>query len=58
MKTYKEINQYANEKYERITILVPKGRREFYQKESQKRGISTSKFIVECVNYYLENCGK
>lgn len=47
--------KYMAEKTDDIRLRVPKGLKEKYQSEAEKRGLSMTKFIVECVEKELEN---
>lgn len=47
---FRYINNYQKEKYDRITILVPKGRKEAIQNTAKSQGMSTSEYIVACID--------
>mgnify|MGYP002411766438 CR=1 FL=1 len=42
-------NDYKSERYDRITLLVTKGKKEIYQQAAQDEGISLSAFAVRCI---------
>lgn len=45
---YDRQNAFNAEKYDKISVIVPKGRREVYRKHSQRRGFqSLSAFLVD-----------
>ena len=60
MKTYyteaqkKASIKYMKEKTDDIRLRVPKGLKEKYSKEAKSRGISMTKFIIECVEKEIE----
>ena len=43
-------NEYKKNNYDRITVLMPKGKKEKLQKYCNSRGISVSGLINELVN--------
>lgn len=47
--------KYIKEKTDDIRLRVPKGVKERYKKEAEKRGISTTQFILNCVEKELKN---
>ena len=47
------INEYGKENYDRINLTVPKGLREFYKGEADKRGLSVSKMFTNAVDEWL-----
>ena len=49
---FRYINNYQKEKYDRITILVQKGRKEAIQNNAKAHGMSTSEYIVACIDEY------
>lgn len=53
----KYINQYNSEKYDRITIMPPKGSREVYQRAAAKAGESVTKYIINAINDRLKRDG-
>ena len=42
--------RYNKKAYDRIDVIVPKGRRKVIQDFARKRGLSTNKFINEAIN--------
>lgn len=44
------INEYQKEKYDRITVMADKGKKEKYQKAAKEAGMSLSAFIMQCVD--------
>ena len=48
------IVKYLNEKTDDIRLRVPKGKKELYKKEAEKRGISMTQFICQCVEEAIE----
>lgn len=49
------INQYQKEKYDRITVMADKGKKEKYQSAAKISGMSLSAFIMACVDEKIEN---
>ena len=47
--------KYMNEKTDDIRLRVQKGLKEKYKAEAEKRGISMTQFIVECVEKEIKN---
>ena len=44
------INEYQKEKYDRITVMAEKGKKEKYQSAAKEAGMSLSAFIEKCVD--------
>lgn len=42
--------RYNKKAYDRIDIIVPKGKRKIIQNFAKKRGLSTNKFINEAID--------
>lgn len=42
--------RYNKKAYDRIDIIVPKGKRKIIQDFAKKRGLSTNKFINEAID--------
>lgn len=54
-RAFAYINNYQKQNYDRITILVPKGRKEELTKISKENGYRTlTEFINTCVKEKLE----
>lgn len=49
------INQYQKEKYDRITVMADKGKKEEYQLAAKSKGMSLSAFIMACVDEKIES---
>ncbi len=47
------VNEYQKEKYDRITIMAEKGKKEKYV-AAKKSGMSLSAFIMMCVDEKIE----
>lgn len=45
----KATRKYREKAYDRIEIQPKKGAKERYQREAEKRGISLTQFIIDCV---------
>jgi predicted HicB family RNase H-like nuclease len=44
------INEYNKEKYDRITILVPKGKKEQIREKAKTEGKSVNEYIIGAIN--------
>ncbi len=47
--------KYLSEKTDDIRLRVPKGLKDKYKLEADKRGISMTQFIINCVEKEIEN---
>lgn len=47
-------NAYIAEKYDRLSLAIPKGKREQYIQIAQKRGMSLTKLIVTTLDAEVE----
>lgn len=47
---FKYVNDYQKQKYDRITVMAGKGKKEKYQTAAKKAGLSLSAFIMMCVD--------
>lgn len=59
MRTQKDFNhqnEYNRMKYDRIGIMLPKGKGAEWKAEAERRNISLNAFITNAVNSYIENC--
>jgi uncharacterized protein (DUF1778 family) len=52
------IAQYQKEKYDRITVMSPKGTKEKVKAAATIRGMSSSEFVLHCINKELEEMKK
>ncbi len=50
--------KYMTEKTDDIRLRVPKGLKDKYKAEAQKRGISMTQFIINCVEKEINNKGR
>lgn len=50
--------KYMAEKTDDIRLRVPKGLKDKYKAEAQKRGISMTQFIINCVEKEINNKGR
>ncbi len=51
---FKYVNDYQKEKYDRITVMAEKGKKEKYKKAAQAEGLSLSAFVMKCVDEKIE----
>lgn len=47
--------KYISEKTDDIRLRVPKGLKDKYRAEAEKRGISMTQFIINCVEKEIKN---
>lgn len=45
-------NEYVRETYDRVTVLVPKGKRDDIKRLAKSKGISANQLIVEALESY------
>lgn len=48
------VNEYQKEKYDRITVMAGKGKKEKYKAAAESAGLSLSAFIEKCVDKAVE----
>ena len=46
--------RYNKKAYDRIDVIVPKGKRKLIQEFAKKQGLSTNKFINEAIDKAME----
>lgn len=51
----KYVNEYQQEKYDRITVMAKKGKKAQYQAAAKLKGMTLSSFIMSCVDEKIEN---
>ena len=57
MRTKKDFdhqNEYNKIKYDRVTIMLPKGKKEELMTIAKDRGLSLNAFINDAIDYYME----
>lgn len=47
--------KYISEKTDDIRLRVPRGLKDRYRSEAEKRGISMTQFIINCVEKEIKN---
>ena len=47
-------NKYNANNYDRVGLMLPKGKAEEWKTEANRRNISLNAFVQEAVKYYLE----
>lgn len=52
------VNKYQKEKYDRITVMAAKGKKEEYEAAAKFKGMKLSSFIQDCVEKELERMKK
>lgn len=45
-------NKYNSEKYDRLNIMVPKGRREILKIRAKSMGMSLNKYVVSAIEQF------
>ena len=55
---YAYINQYQKDKYDRITVMAAKGKKEEYRQAASLKNMKLSAFIQDCVEKELERMKK
>jgi len=48
------IAQYQKDKYDRITVMSPKGTKEKVKAAATLKGMSSSEFVLNCINKELK----
>lgn len=52
------IAQYQKEKYDRITVMAPKGTKEDVRRAAELKGVKMSAFALDCILKELERMKK
>ena len=52
------VNQYQKEKYDRITVMAPKGTKDQIRKAADLKGVNLSAFVLDCVEKEIERMKK
>ena len=52
------INKYQKEKYDRITVMADKGKKEEWKTAAKLKNMSLSQFVMFCVNEKIEEMKK
>lgn len=52
------IAQYQKDKYDRITVMAPKGTKEDVKRAAELKGVKMSVFVLDCVLKELERMKK
>lgn len=45
-------NAYTKNHYDRIVILVPKGRRDILKQTAKSKGVTTNQYIIDAIDFY------
>ena len=45
-------NEYTKNHYDRIVVLVPKGRREILKQTAKSKGVTTNQYILDAIDFY------
>ena len=51
-------NEYNKKNYDRITIMVPKGRHDELRKLAKSSGVSVNKYVLAAIEFYSNKEGK
>ena len=52
------IAQYQKDKYDRITVMAPKGTKEDVRRAAELKGVKMSAFVLDCILKELERMKK
>ncbi len=52
---YKKQNERTKANYDKVTILLPKGAKEYFKEQARLRGISVSSLFFDCTYEFLKN---
>lgn len=52
------IAQYQKDKYDRITVMAPKGTKEDVRRAAELKGVKMSEFVLDCISKELERMKK
>lgn len=55
---FRYINEYQKEKYDRITVMTKKGKKEEYTEAAKSKNMKLSAFISYCVEKEIEDMQK
>lgn len=55
---FRYINEYQKEKYDRITVMAQKGKKEEYAEAAKSKNMKLSAFISYCVEKEIEDMRK
>lgn len=53
-EAFKYVNEYQKEKYDRITVMAAKGKKEEYQTAAKIKGMKLSAFVQYCVDKEID----
>jgi len=48
-KAIEHVNRYQKEKYDRITVMATKGKKEEWKAAAALKGLALSAFVMDCV---------
>ena len=48
------VNAYQKKKYDRITVMAEKGKKDEYQAAAKLKGLPLSAFVMQCVDEKIE----
>lgn len=48
------IAQYQKDKYDRITVMAPKGTKEDVRRAAELKGVKMSAFVLDCITKELD----
>lgn len=50
----KAVNKYISAKYDRVNLVMPKGKKEEYRSAAEASGKSLNQFVIDCIEKALE----
>ena len=50
----KAVNKYISNKYDRVNLTMPKGKKDEYRTAAEAAGKSLNQFIIDCIEKGME----
>lgn len=50
----KAVNKYISNKYDRVNLTMPKGKKDEYRAAAEAAGKSLNQFIIDCIEKGME----
>lgn len=50
----KAVNKYISNKYDRVNLIMPKGKKDEYRAAAEAAGKSLNQFIIDCIEKGME----
>lgn len=55
-KEFDKQNDYNREKYDRVGLMLPKGKADEWRTRARAENSSLNAFVQKAVEFYIENC--